>query len=313
MIEFKDYYKILELNQSASAADIKSSYKKLAKKFHPDASSGDEEKFKEVNEAYEVLKDKEKRSKYDSMYRYQSNLNKQRKDPFSRKQSPLGDFDDFMYSGGFTDRAASSKSDSSFSDFFEMLFGHYASAENAKTQNKTKKRGEDYHMELELSLEEAFHGTLRKIEISGQNKKVRRLEVTIPAHVKEGNKIKIANEGKPGQNGGSNGDLFLKVKFKEHDKWRVDAYDIHSDLELEPHEAVLGAVKTIDTINGQVDLTIPPKTQNKSKLRLKDKGLKHSKTDDFGNHYVHILIKIPENPSPEEIKRYEQIRDLKSK
>ncbi len=308
MLEFKDYYKTLGLNKNASLADIKSAFKKLAKKYHPDTSEGSEEKFKEINEAYEVLKDTSKRNKYDSMHRYQSSVN----NPFSEthkrrsKESPLGDFEDLINRS--QQRSQGTSNDSSFSDFFEMLFGHYQKQAETSRPPSGKQNGEDYEMDLELSLEEAHCGTMRKIEISGANKSMRRLEVNIPANVNEGNKIKISGEGKASKNGGKNGDLFLKIKIKKHDKWRIeDKYDIHENLVLEPQEAVLGGSKTIITLAGKMDLSIPPKTRNSQKLRLKGKGLKNPKTQTCGDHYVHIIIDIPSNLNEEEKKLYEKI------
>lgn len=330
MVEFKDYYKILGITKNSSDAVIKEAFKKLAKKYHPDAEGGSEEKFKEINEAHEVLKDKSKRLRYDSLIRS--------KDPFSSSfDSKTQAFKQHkMYSdfASYTDfkkaedekkeklkqenrrddfKEVPKKEEGNFSDFFEMLFGKYKEKAGLKeppdSSSKKPKRGDDFEMELELALEDAFHGTVRKIEISSANKGTRRLEVTIPAGIREGKRIKVSSEGKPGIDGGSNGDLYLKIKYKEHPVFWVEGDDIHCELELLPHEAVLGGSKTVTTLEGHVELIIPPRTQNGKILRLRNKGLV-TKDEGLGDQYVHVSIKIPEELSAEQIRLYEDLERL---
>lgn len=321
MTEFKDYYSILGVRKNASKAKIKSAYRELAKKYHPDSKDGSAEKFKEINEAYEVLKDPEKRAKYDAISKYQS----QQSSSFSFKEQPFtqAHFNDFGSHPDFKDvmsaHARSQKAKSKpkankepFSDFFEMLFGQYQKHADEKTQQKSNgpSKGEDYEMEILLSLEDAHQGTVRKIEITGSNNKIRRLEVTIPAGVREGNKIKIPKEGKPGFNGGPSGDLYLKVKFKKHTTFEVKDSDIHMDLKLRAYEAALGTNKTIPTLSGSVELTIPKGTHNKKTLRLRSKGIKKSKANEYGDQLVHVVIDIPDEIKPEEEELYKKLSEI---
>ncbi len=203
------------------------------------------------------------------------------------------------------------KKSETFSDFFEMLFGQYQEKAGLKSKAEKPVKGEDYEMDIELSLEDAYHGAIRKIEITGGNKGVRRLEVTIPAGVRSGNRIKVPNEGKPGLNGAPNGDLYLKVKLKEHHVFKIEGEDdIHSEIELYPHEAVLGCPKKVPSLEGVIEIVIPPKTQNGKILRLKSKGLKNAKSKNTGDHYVHVIIKIPSEISQKEQDLYKQIQKL---
>lgn len=329
-MDFKDYYKTLGLKKTASDKDVKSAFKKLAKSHHPDTESGSEEKFKEINEAYEVLKDASKRARYDFLYRSAQTDNSFKTRDF--KQSKIySDTDSFK---DFYNRAkeqqkkdapspkehqgarVNDKTDTrNFSDFFEMFFGKHkerTTAEPAQKQAQAK-RGEDFEMESELSLEDAYHGCVRKIEISASQGNVRRLEVTIPAGVKTGTKIKVANEGKPGSNGGENGDLFIRIKLKEHESFWLENDDIHSELKLEPFEAVLGTEKKITTIEDIVELVIPPNTHNGRILRLRSKGMKNSSGAIVGDHYVHIIIDIPSEVTNEELKSYKYLKEIAEK
>jgi len=329
-MDFKDYYKTLGLNKTASEKEIKSAFKKLAKQYHPDTQGGSEEKFKEINEAYEVLKDPSKKGRYDYLYRSAQ----EEKVSSTNNQHRYGN--NFSNSETFQDlynqakerqkkeapqaRASkvNDKTDSkNFSDFFEMFFGKHKersqSEEKAQSQSSTKKKGDNYEMEIELSLEDTYHGCIRKIEISTAKEQIRRLEVTIPPGVRAGTKIKISNEGKPGTNGAANGDLFLRVKIKEHDKFWLEDDDIHSELKLEPFEAVLGCAKKIPTLHEIVELIIPPNTYNGRILRLRSKGMKNSAGVVVGDHYVHILIDIPKEISKEEIKTYQYLQELANK
>lgn len=324
MAEFKDYYSILGVRKNASKANIKSAYRDLAKKYHPDSKDGSAEKFKEINEAYEVLKDPEKRAKYDAISKYQSNQNSSfsfKEQPFSQTSySDFGSHPDFKDVMNAHVRSQKSKAKSKaqkepFSDFFEMLFGQYQKHADDKNKQKPSgpSKGEDYEMEILLSLEDAHKGTIRKIEITGASHKTRRLEVTIPAGIREGNKIKIANEGKPGVNGGTSGDLYLVVKFKKHPVFEINDSDIHMDLKLRAYEAALGTKKTIPTLSGTVELSIPKGTHNKKTLRLRSKGIKKAKSNEYGDQLVHIVIDIPDEIKPEEEELYKKLSEINSK
>lgn len=335
MVDFKDYYKILNITKSATDKEIKDAFRKLAKQYHPDSEGGSEDKFKDINEAYEVLKDSKKKHKYDMMLKYQNSFDAP--NSFSEKQSQASqaykqskmysDFQSFSEYMNYQDikrkqdqrakqansSSTNKKKESSFSDFFEMLFGRQQEREaeaksTAKPSTTQAQNGEDFEMDLELSLEDAYEGCLRKIEISSAKATTRRLEVTIPPGVREGVKIKVSGEGKPGTNGGKNGDLYLRVRLKEHPYLWLEGDDVHSELKLLPHEAILGADKEIATLSGFVELTIPPKTQNSKILRLRSKGLRSSKdSSQNGDHYVHVVLNIPKEPSSEELELYKKI------
>lgn len=342
-MDFKDYYKTLGVTKKADEKELKSAFKKLAKQHHPDAEGGSEEKFKEINEAYEVLRDVSKRGKYDYLYANMKNTygdQAAKKTQTYRQKRMYSDMGYFKDTGNFEDylkqkqkefrenhnkakgeeQKRQESSGDKFSDFFETFFGKYKAKTEAEekeakkeTEKANPKRGEDFEMEIELSLEDAYHGCLRKIEITGTGSSIRRLEVSIPQGVKNGNKIKVANEGKPGSNGGENGDLFLKVKIKEHEHFWVENDDVHSELKIEPQEAVLGCSKKIPTLEDIVELVIPPKTHNGKILRLRSKGLKNSKGEILGDQYVHVIIDIAKNLSEEEIMSYKYLKELSEK
>lgn len=332
-MDFKDYYKTLGIKKDSDDKEIKDAYKKLAKKYHPDTEGGSEEKFKEINEAHEVLKDKTKRSRYDYMYSNMSNSSnafsgsksqnfKQQKmysnyssfaDFYKQKEQELREKSTAAKAAEQATSNNNHKKDESFSDFFEMFFGKQKEkVANPEPEAPKKKplRGEDFEMEIELSLEDAYHGCIRKIEITNTGKQVRRLEVSIPSGVRTGTKIKVASEGKAGSNGGINGDLYLIVKLKEHDQFWIDGDDVHSEITIEPQEAVLGCTKKIPTLEEVVELVIPQNTNNGRILRLRDKGLKNSHGEVLGDHYVHISIDIPKKLTDEEITTYKYLREL---
>ena len=282
-------------------------------------------KFKEINEAYIVLKDPKKRKEYDAMKRvqagYQANfnndhMNRSRDFKQEKMYSNLGSFtninlDDIKDKKTSSKSSGKNKGDSNFSDFFELLFGkHKEEQRKSGSRAKVPISGDDFEMEVSLSLEDAHQGTIRKVEITRSNNATRRLEVTVPPGLREGNKIKVSNEGKPGLFGGANGDLYLIVRVKEHEYLRLEEDDIHSDLELRPAEAVLGSNKHVATVEGVVELVIPPKTQQGKTLRLRNKGMYNAKTKTRGDHYVHINIKIKDNYSDEELELFRKLKDI---
>lgn len=331
-MDFKDYYKTLGVKKDSDEKEVKDSFKKLAKKLHPDTEGGSEEKFKEINEAYEVLKDKTKRSRYDYLYSNMNSTsnafsgNKSQNFKQQKMYSNYGSFADFykqkeqeLREQTATGKAAVDtasihpKQDESFSDFFEMFFGKQKEKSPHAEKEAPKARpvrGEDFEMDIELSLEDAYHGCIRKIEITTTAKQIRRLEVSIPAGVRNGTKIKVTNEGKPGVSGGTNGDLYLIVKLKEHAQFWIDGDDVHNEMTIEPQEAVLGCVKKITTLEDIVELVIPANTNNGRILRLREKGLKNSQGEILGDHYVHIAIDIPKTLTNEEITTYKYLREL---
>lgn len=320
MVKYKDYYEILGVTRSSTEKEIKSAFRQLARKYHPDTNKDNkeaEDKFKEINEAYEVLGDTEKRKKYDALGSGFSS---------GSDFSPPPDFD--FGNEGFTNvdfgKGFTTSTESPFSDFFDMLFGETFKSGNSpfeqafkkrtysKTSSNVKSKGDDQQIELPLSVEEAFSGTTRKIDITLPGENSKRLEVKIPPNVREGSKIRMAKQGMKGKNGGDAGDLFLVVKLKPHPFFKLVGSDVHSEIKVTPAEAVLGSEVDIPTLDGQVKLVIPAGTQSEKVLRLRGKGLKN-KSSVRGDHYVKIKIDIPKLVSEEEKKLYEELSKLEKK
>ena len=313
MVKYKDYYEILGVPRSATEKEIKTAFRKLARKHHPDANRNNkdaEEKFKEINEAYEVLGDSAKRRKYDT-------LGNSFRGGGDFTPPPGFDFN-FDFSKGFTQTQ-----ESPFSDFFEMLFGETLRGGRSSpfqetftqtyTRPQTKRRGEDQYIDLHLSLEEAYKGTTRKIDIDVPGREQKRLEVKIPPNVRENSKIRMGGEGLPGRNGGTPGDLYMVVKLRLHPFFKVENDDINSEVLITPAEAVLGTEIEIPTIDTPVKMVVPPGTQNDKVLRLRGKGLPHQKREGRGDHFVKVKINIPTVVTDDEKKLYQELAKLQKK
>ncbi|HHI94150.1 MAG TPA: J domain-containing protein [Gammaproteobacteria bacterium] len=306
-MEFKDYYEIMGVARDATQDEIKRAYRKLARKYHPDVSkeTGAEEKFKAVGEAYEVLKDPEKRAAYDqlgSQWQQGQDFN------------PPPDWDaGFEFSGGgFTGADAED-----FSDFFESLFGgaqggrggHYRAYRGG-----VKMRGEDRHAKILIDLEDAIEGrnrqvTLRIPELTKEGHVVTRertLSVRIPKGIHPGQHVRLAGQGGLGAGGGPAGDLYLEVEFKPHRWYRVEGADLYLDLPVAPWEAALGATVKVPTPQGTVDLKIPKGSSSGKKMRLKGRGMP-SKTP--GDLYVVLLIALPPADSDDARQLYREMQE----
>lgn len=286
-MKFKDYYAVLGVSRDASQEAIKRAYRRLARKYHPDVSkAGDaEERFKEVQEAYAVLKDSEKRAAYDQLgSRWQ---------PGQDFSPPPGwDFDfEFQRAGSAGDGA------SAFSDFFEALFGqgpHHATTDRAAL----RMRGQDLRVRLTITLEDAYHGTVRPIhllvpEVDAKGDVVtrsRELQVKISPGTVEGQQIRLAHQGAPGFGGASPGDLYLLIGFERHPLFRADGRDISLTLPITPWEAALGATVHVPTLGGRVQLKVPAGSQSGQRLRLKGRGLPGTSA---GDQYVELKIVTP--------------------
>ncbi len=292
-MEFRDYYKIMGVARDATQDEIKRSYRKLARKYHPDVSkeAGAEERFKELGEAYEVLKDPEKRAAYDQL-----GANWQQGQEFR----PPPDWDaGFEFSGG----GYTGGGPDIHSDFFEELFGHrYAGAgagAGARGQRPGfRMRGEDHHAKVLVDLEDSFNGSTRSIslrvpEVTEDGHVVTRdrtLKVRIPKGIRPGQQIRLAGQGGPGMGGGESGDLYLEVEFSEHPYFRVEGADVYVDLPVAPWEAVLGSSVKAPTPTGAVDLKIPVNSSQGRKLRLKGRGLPGKVPGDL---YMVLQISLP--------------------
>ncbi|HAT1867828.1 DnaJ C-terminal domain-containing protein [Legionella pneumophila] len=283
----KDYYKIMGVSQDASEKDIKMAYRKLARKYHPDISKEPdaEERFKEMAEAYEVLKDPKKRAEYDQYLKY-------------KEFNPQSD--------GFTGRRAQEQPFQEFhfdSDFFETLFGHSRYQQQPMT-------GQNYHGKITISLEEAYHGAVKNLQVpveQGTETKIQTLKVKIPAGVKSGQQIRLAGQGGSGSGGGARGDLYLTVEVIKHPIFDVMENDIYLTLPITPWEAALGATVVIPTLAGKIDLKIPPGSQGGQKLRIKNRGLPGSPP---GNQYVLLKIITPPAQTEEAKALYKKMAEV---
>jgi curved DNA-binding protein len=298
-MDYKDYYKIMGVERNATQEDIKRAYRRLARKYHPDVNKepGAEAKFKELGEAYEVLKDPEKRAAYDQL-----GSNWRAGQDF---QPPPG------WNAGFEQRGGFSADEADFSDFFEALFGRGA-ARRAGGQG-VHLRGQDHHAQVLIDLEDAYRGatrtlTLRVPEVDAQGHVVTRertLRVQIPKGVRAGQHIRLAGQGAPGLGGGAPGDLYLEIAFNPHSLFRVEGRDVFVDLPLAPWEAALGAEVQVPTPDGMVELKIPPGSASGRRLRLKGRGIPGATPGDF---YVVVQIVLPPADSETARTAYQRFR-----
>jgi len=279
---FIDYYKILGIDKTASEKDIKSAYRKLARKYHPDLNPNNKDankNFQQINEANEVLSDPEKRKKYD-----QYGKDWQHADEFEKQKQ----YQDQAFNSRGSGFSGGQSGD--FSDFFESMFGGAASSGRGR---QAKYRGEDFNAELHLDLIDASKTQKQTLTVNGG-----KIRITIPAGIENGQTIKIPGHGGPGINGGPNGDLYITFSIANHDKIKRLGDNLYSTVDLDLYTAVLGGEITIDTLSGQVKLKVAPETQNGSKVKLKGKGFPvYKKEGQFGDLYVTYNIKVPTNLS----------------
>jgi curved DNA-binding protein len=295
-MDFVDYYKLLGINKTATPKDIKNAYRKLARKYHPDLNPNDKDakrNFQQINEANEVLSDPEKRKKYDQYgkdWQHSEQFEKQK-----QYQQQSQNFGGTTYSG--------SQSEGDFSDFFESLFGGAAGAHRAR---QVKFRGEDYTTELQLDLVDAYKTHKRTLTING--KKIR---LTIPAGIENGQTIKIAGHGGKGRNGGPDGDLYITFSIANNPNFKRSGNDLFTTIDLDLYIAVLGGEITLDTLNGKVKLKVKPETQNGTKVKLKNKGFPVYKNEGkYGDLYVTYFIKIPTNLTDKHKSLFSQLSEL---
>ena len=308
-MDFKDYYAVLGVSESASPEEIKKAYRKLARKYHPDVSKEEDAdaRFKDLGEAYEVLKDPEKREEYDQLRKYGARPDGSFEPP-PGWQSASG-----FGGGGYTEADARQ-----FSEFFEEIFGSgrrrgFSSGfGGGGFRQNMRKRGEDGHARIALFLEEAFYGcdkqvsfTVHEADNLGQvipRKKT--LNVKIPAGMREGQHIRLKGQGAPGIGGGEPGDLFIEVEFAPHPHFTVEGRDVVVTVPVAPWEAALGATITVPTVGSKVNVKVPKGSTSGRKLRLKGKGFpgKHP-----GDQIVILQVALPEKHSPEAEKLYQQL------
>lgn len=316
-MKFKDYYEVLGVPRTASPEDIKSAFRKLARKHHPDVAKDKataEAKFKEVNEAYEVLRDPEKRKRYDE-------LGANWQDYETGGGAGAGGFGT---AGGFRQRRAGGRGmpqdgsfefgGTGFSDFFEQFFGGGGGGGTGfgsgyggfpgGGEESFSQRGQDVEADILVPLEEALKGATRKISLrrSGSNEPTNTYQVKIPPGVREGQRIRLAGQGNPGHGGAPAGDLFLRVRLARHPDLTVLESDLYYDLDLAPWEAALGVKVAIPALDGSTSLRVPPGTSTGSKLRLRGLGLPNQE-GGRGDLYATVRIQIPDNASTTEEER----------
>jgi len=302
-MEFIDYYKILEVNKTASDADIKKSYRKLARKYHPDLNPNDanaKKKFQQINEANEVLSDPEKRKKYDKYgkdWQHGEEYEKARRHQQQQQQQNYGGYSGYQDSSRFG-------GEEDFSDFFESMFGGAGGASGfGGKKGKTKYRGQDVNAELHLDLKDVY--ATQKQTLTINNKKIR---LTIPAGVENGQTIKISGHGGPGVNGGPNGDLYITFSITNSTKFKRDGSNLYLVHDLDIYTAILGGETMVETFTGKVKLKVPAETQNGAKVKLKGKGFPVYKHEgNFGDLFVTYNIKIPTGLSEKEKELFEAL------
>lgn len=294
---FIDYYKVLEIDKSATEADIKKAYRKLARKYHPDLNPNNKEaemKFKEINEANEVLSNPENRKKYD---KYGENWEHGEAYEKARQQQ-------YQYSGGQQGGFGGFSGGGDYSDFFESMFGggsHRGSRRNVAF------KGQDFNAELHLDLKDVYTTHKRTLTINGKN-----IRLTIPAGVENGQVIKIAGQGGEGANGGPKGDLYLTFNIENHSNFKLDKHNLYTTVDLDLYTALLGGEITVNTFDGKVKLTVKPGTQNGTKIKLKGKGFPiYKKEGEHGDLYISYQIVLPTNLTDKEKELFSELAKLR--
>lgn len=329
-MEFKDYYQTLGVAKNAAVKELKQAYRKLARKHHPDVNPGDktaESKFKEINEAYEVLGDPEKRRKYDEL-----GANWRMYEQAQQQGHPVGGANPFGGGGAWTINMGGGGggyrtmnedemheifgNEDPFSDFFKTFFGGNAppgggqrEAGRPRTRGPRAQKGRDIEHEVELTLEEAFHGATRRISIK-QGGHARSVDVRIPAGVKDGARVRAAGEGETGANGGSAGDLYLRVKLRPHAVFERDGGDLRTKVAVPVTTAVLGGEANVPTMTGSVRLKIPETTQNGQVFRLKGHGMPAvGKPEQRGDLYALAEIQLPRNVTKDQRMHWQALQE----
>jgi curved DNA-binding protein len=309
-VEFKDYYSILGVTREASTADIKKAFRKLARQYHPDVAKDPktaELKFKEINEAHEVLSDPEKRSKYDELG---ADWNNQQDARHAYAPFP-GHGQEFNFSG------------TGFSDFFEQYFsgagtyGFPGKSAPPPFPNRRGRKGGDAEGDILVSLEEVMYGSVRPISLqstdprTGQSE-TRTFHVRIPPGVTAGKRIRVPGQGEPGRGGAPDGDLYLRVRHAAHPDFHTEGSDLYYDLDIAPWEAVLGAEVSVPTLDGPIRLKIPAGSENGQQLRIRGRGLPLANSAGRGNYHATLNVRMPSHVRLEEQALWEKLRATSS-
>jgi len=327
-VKFKDYYEQLGVKRDAAADQIRQAYRKLARKHHPDVNPGDriaEEKFKDINEAYEVLSDPEKRKRYDQLgANWKDGAEFTPPPGWGRVNVQFDDLGSIFAGGGF-------------SDFFETIFGGTKSAaqpNQGRGRGRSRPdRGQDAEAEMEITLEDAHRGGRHRITLQGSRpcstcggtgatngaacatcgglgytSVPKTIDVNIPAAAREGSVIKLKHQGQPGMNSGEAGDLYIKLKIKPNQSFTVSGDDLTAEVPVTPSEAILGASIEVPTIEGKAEVKIPPGAQGGQRLRLRGQGL-NKRGGGRGDQYVKLKIVVPSHPTDREKQLYEELSE----
>ncbi len=309
-VKFRDYYEVLGVPKDASQDDVRKAFRKLARKYHPDVAedkSTAEDKFKEINEAYEVLGDAEKRAKYDQLGADWNQPGPSGPTEGWRQAEPAGDAGNWQHFEG-----------TGFSDFFENYFGGRAAGGQSghfhqagrRPADSAPRRGRDIESEILVSLHEAMHGAERLLAIQTPQGERQEVTIRIPKGVTDGKLIRAAGLGNPGLNGGEPGDLFLRVRLERHPDYRVAGHDLYYDLRIAPWEGILGATVPVRTPHGESKIRIPAGTENGTEFRLAGKGLPKGKSGGFGDLFAVANVVSPTSTGEEERQHWQAIAAL---
>ena len=286
MADEKDYYKILGLeNNKVNIDEIKTAFHNQAKKYHPDVNDGREaeERFKDINEAYRVLSNNTSKRKYDRIW--------------------------YSHVGKKIDKQKDREERETRTDLWSLLFGINKVEKVKRTKTKVPAKGDNVETQIDVGIKQAFYGTNKKISLRTVNGKMTTFDVKIPAGIRNGEKIRLIGQGKQGQNGGKNGDLFIKVNIEDSNIYKLHGYDIYTDLLLTPWEAVLGTKAQIETIDGESKIYVPQGVVSGEKIKIPAKGYKDGK-GGRGDLIAQVKIVVPKNPSKEEIEIYEKLKNI---
>ncbi len=311
-MEFKDYYSILGVSKNATTEEIKRAYRKLAAKYHPDKNPGDkaaEQKFKDINEAREVLTDPEKRKLYDQFgadWKHYKEAGAQGGfdwSKYARAGAGAGRTYTYRSTGDFGDFFE----DDVFSDFFQMLFGRGFGSGRGRERRRTGFKGQDVTAEITISLEEAYSGASKQFSINGQT-----IRLNIKPGVQDGQVLKLSGKGSPGWNGGPAGDLYLTVKVAPHPTFERKGDDLYCEFPVDLYTAVLGGKTELRTLRGAVKVDIPPGTQSGRTFRLKGLGMPRYNQSGHGDLYARVRITVPTSLSPREKELFAQLKQMRA-
>jgi len=295
-MEFKDYYQTLGVARDATAEEIKKAYRKLARKYHPDVNPNNKEaekKFKEINEANEVLSDPEKRKKYDTYGKDWKHADAFEEAKKQQRQSQHASGQQFSGEYG-----------NDFSDFFESMFGGQAGSRS----RQTKFRGQDLNAELHLTLNDVYKPHQQTLNVNGKN-----IRLSFPAGIENGQTIKVGGHGAPGVNGGPNGDLYITFQIENSTKFKRNGSDLHTSVDVDLYKALLGGDLLVETFDGKVKLKVAPETQSGTVVKLKGKGFPvYKKENHFGDLYITFKVNLPTNLSEKEKELLQELKKIRS-